>query len=143
AKLAANQAGRAASSFRKCSELRQDAPPLSIPPHKNIRGPLVRSEFVPHEFSFRASKRAHHSAVSIDTDSNVLGLHHFMSESARLDHLKKTLPVDDSSVRVDDDPVIADKLSDLVWIIFHDRIREFLLHLYKFFFHFVSFLWCV
>src|SRR4030095_217557 len=88
------------SLFRKWSELRQDAPPLSIAPHKNICGPFVRSEFLPHEFSFRASERTHDSAVCIDTDSNVVGLHHLMSKSSRLDHLQKALLLDDSSIGV-------------------------------------------
>ena len=56
------------------------------------------------------------------------------------DHLKKALPVDNPSVGIDNDPVIGDKLSDLFWIIFHDRIREFRFQLCKFVFHFVSLL---
>jgi hypothetical protein len=78
----------------------------------------VRSEFLLHEFSFRASERTHYSAVSVDTDSNVVGLHHLMSKSSRLDHLQEALLLDDSSVGIDDDPVIGNKSFDRFWIIF-------------------------
>ena len=66
------------SPFRKPSKLRQYALPASIELHKEIRRPLLRAEGLSHEFTLRAGQGRDNRAISIDTNTNIVGLHHLV-----------------------------------------------------------------
>ena len=101
-----------ASLAGKSGKLCKDAPPAIILLHKNICRPLTRSEILPHEFPFARSQRRHDCGASIETDSQVIGLHHFVGQSTRFDHFEKTRFVDNVSIRINDDPVVGEETSD-------------------------------
>src|ERR1043166_2538677 len=93
-------------------KLCQHAPPAIALLHKNICCPLARTKILPHEFPFAPCQRRHDRCISIETNSQVVGLHHFVRQSSGLDHFEKTRLVDHASIRFSDDPVDGDETVD-------------------------------
>src|SRR5581483_7083349 len=114
------------SLLSESSKVRKSALPSPVLLHKNIRRPLLRGEGLPAEFSLGRSQRRDNSSVSVDANSGVIGLHHFVGQGTGLQHAEEGRPVDYASVRVDDDPVIGKESTDCLNIIFHNRLRKFL-----------------
>jgi hypothetical protein len=126
--------------LRESSQLRKYALPSSISLHKNICRSLPRAELLSYEFSLRRSQPGNKSSLAVDTDVNLIGLHHLVAQIARLDHSKETRPINDSSVSVDDNPVVGKKSPNRFSIVFDNRLGEFLFEFQEFFFHIAPFL---
>lgn len=104
--------------FTESSELRKNTPPSSILFHKNIGPSLLRAELFSDEFSIRRSQPGNNGSVPVDTNANLIGLHHLVAQIARFDHSKETCLVNDCSVGVDDNPVVGKKSSNPFGIVF-------------------------
>jgi hypothetical protein len=115
-----------ASFFTKSGKLRKYAKPAIVLLHKNVRRPFTRGEILPHELPFSGRKPCHYSGVSVKTDSPISGFHQFMGQSSRSDNSEKARLVDNASVGINDNSVVAEKSINRVRVIFDDRLCEVL-----------------
>jgi hypothetical protein len=104
--------------------LRKSTLPSPILLDENIGCPLLRGEPFAAEFAFGCSLRCHDSSVAVNASSRVMRLHHHVCQSTGLNHAKELHPVNYGSIRVNNDPVVGEKLSDGFGIIFYNRLRE-------------------
>lgn len=65
----------------KFGELRERTLPSSILLYKNVCRPLLRGEDLPVEFTLGFRQSGDHRSVSVDANSRVVGLHHFVGQS--------------------------------------------------------------
>ena len=115
----------AASLLRESSQLRKYALPAVGLLHKNICRPFTRGEILSREFPVGRREPCHHSGVSVETDSQVCGLHRLMGQNTGFDDSEKARLVDHASIGVNDDPVVGEDSIERVRVIAGDRSREF------------------
>ena len=68
----------AASFFRESRQLRKYALPAVGLLYKNICRSFTRGEILSHEFPFGGRESCHEGGVSVETDSQIGGLHRLM-----------------------------------------------------------------
>ncbi len=91
--------------------------PLPILLYENIRSSLVRRELFPQIFGPSMSNCGDSSSVRVCAYSNILGVHGFMLQRARLYHSEETRLVNNAAIRVDNYPIVREDPSDRVRII--------------------------
>jgi len=111
--------------FKRC-QLREDALPVTGALHKDIRRSFLGGKRLTAEFRFRPGQGRQHRAIGVGTNVHVIGFHQFMRQHSRFDRAKKTRPVDDFPVWIDNDPIVRQKLSDRIGVVADNGHREIL-----------------
>src|SRR6266487_1287609 len=105
-------------------EVSEHALPPLILLHENVRSSLVRRELFPQIFCLSMSYRGDSSSVRVGAYSNILGVHGFVLQRARLYHGHETRLVNNAAVGVDNYPIVREEPSDRICIIPDHRFSE-------------------